>query len=78
LSSLRSVDVGHATLQVARVREIVAATKRLIANHSEALLCSYPNCRCQNVRAKIRRDGIKPRRDIRLEEWLGTRELEAV
>jgi aminoglycoside 3-N-acetyltransferase len=75
LNSLRSVDVGHATLQVARVREIVAATKRLISNHSEALLCSYPNCRCQNVRAKIRRDGIRPRRDIRLEEWLGMKDL---
>ncbi len=78
LKTLRSLDLGHATLQVARVRDVVAATGRLINNHPEALLCSYPNCRCQNVRAKIRRDGIRARRDTRLEEWLGTQQLEAV
>ncbi len=76
LTSLRTLDVGKATLQVARIKDVVASTKRLIANHSEALLCGYPNCRCQNVRTKIRRDGIRPRRDIRLEEWLGGRQLE--
>jgi aminoglycoside 3-N-acetyltransferase len=78
LSTLRSVELGKATIQVMRVREVVAATKRLIANHSEALLCSYPNCRCQNVRNKVRRDGLRPRRDIRLEQWLGERQLELV
>ncbi len=71
LSTLRTLDLGKATLQVAKVRDVIAATKRLLTNHSEALLCSYPNCRCQNVRNKIRRDGMRPREDIRLEEWLG-------
>ena len=78
LTSLRSLDIGKATLQAVKVREVIAATKRLLANHPEALLCSYPNCRCQNVRAKIRRDGNRPRRDFRLEEWLGLRQLEPV
>jgi aminoglycoside 3-N-acetyltransferase len=78
LSSLRSIELGKAVVQVMSVREVIAATKRLIANHPEALLCSYPNCRCQNVRHKVRRDGLRPRRDIRLEQWLGERQLELV
>jgi aminoglycoside 3-N-acetyltransferase len=78
LATLRSIEIGKAVVQVMSVREVIAATKRLIANHPEALLCSYPNCRCQNVRHKIRRDGLRPRRDIRLEQWLGERQLELV
>ncbi len=75
LQTLKTVEIGKAILQVARVSDVVAATKRLIANHPEALLCSYPGCRCQNIRAKIRQDGIHPRRDLRLEEWLGERRI---
>lgn len=75
LSTLRSADLGKATLQVMSVREVVAATKRLIASNPESLLCGYPNCRCQTVRQKIRRDGMRPRQDIRLEEWLGKKEV---
>jgi aminoglycoside 3-N-acetyltransferase len=78
LSTLRSLELGKATIQVMSVREVIAATQRLIAHHPESLLCGYPNCRCQNVRAKVRRDGLRPRRDVRLEQWLGERELELV
>lgn len=74
LTTLRVADLGKATLQVMSVRDVIAATRRLIANNPEALLCNYPNCRCQNVRRKIRRDGVHPRQDIRLEEWLDKHE----
>jgi aminoglycoside 3-N-acetyltransferase len=71
LTSLRTLEVGKATVQVMKVREVIEVTRSMIARHPEALLCAYPNCRCQNVRNKIKHEGIQPRRDVHLEMWLG-------
>jgi aminoglycoside 3-N-acetyltransferase len=70
LTSLRSLEVGKATVQIMKVREVVEVTRQMIARHPEALLCAYPNCRCQNVREKMKREGLHPRRDLQLETWL--------
>ena len=71
LTSLRSVDVGKASVSVMRVRDVVDTTRRLVERDPFALLCSYSNCRCQAVRDKIKREGLHARRDSILETYLG-------
>ncbi|MEW6421522.1 MAG: AAC(3) family N-acetyltransferase [Deinococcota bacterium] len=57
----RSIRVGGATLRLYRVRDLVDATVRLLTQDSEALLCTYPGCRCQEVRRLVRQHGLAPR-----------------
>ncbi|MBB6099285.1 aminoglycoside 3-N-acetyltransferase [Deinobacterium chartae] len=59
---------GGRTLQLERgriglypVREVVDATVRLLQRDPEALLCRYASCRCQEVRARVRKQGLHPR-----------------
>lgn len=56
-----AVQVGGATLRLYRVRELVDATVRLLTQDPEALLCTYPSCRCQEVRRLVRERGLTPR-----------------
>ena len=37
------------------------ATVRLLTQDPEALLCTYPSCRCQEVRRLVRKQGLTPR-----------------
>ena len=71
LTSLRSADVGKATVCVMRVRDVVNTTRRLVERDPFALLCSYSHCRCSAVRDKIKREGLHARRDSILETYLG-------
>ena len=71
LTSLRSVDVGKASIAVMSVRDVVDTTRRLVERDPYALLCSHSNCRCQSVRDKIKREGLHARRDSILETYLG-------
>ncbi|GBF06540.1 aminoglycoside 3-N-acetyltransferase [Deinococcus aerius] len=57
----RSTRVGNATLRLFRVRELVDGTVRLLTQDPEALLCTYPGCRCQEVRRLVRQNGLTPR-----------------
>ncbi|EYB69795.1 aminoglycoside 3-N-acetyltransferase [Deinococcus phoenicis] len=57
----RSTRVGNATLRLYRVRDLVDATVRLLTQDPEALLCTYPGCRCQEVRKLVRTQGLTPR-----------------
>lgn len=57
----RSTRVGSATLRLYRVRDLVDATVRLLTQDPEALLCTYPGCRCQEVRRMVRQPGLTPR-----------------
>lgn len=57
----RTVRVGNADLRLYRVRDLVDATVRLLTADPEALLCTYPSCRCREVRQLVRRDGLRPR-----------------
>lgn len=57
----RRVQVGGAALRLYRVRELVDATVRLLTQDPEALLCTYPGCRCQEVRRLVRQQGLTPR-----------------
>ena len=75
LTSLRSTDVGKASVSVMRVRDVVDTTRRLVERDPFALLCSYSNCRCQAVRDKIKREGLHARRDAILETYLGSAAL---
>ncbi|NJK43425.1 MAG: AAC(3) family N-acetyltransferase [Pleurocapsa sp. SU_196_0] len=77
LETFRSVELGKGNVAVMRVRDVVDTTRRLLERDPYALLCSYQNCRCQSVREKIKRQGMKPRRDTLLETYLGSR-VEAV
>lgn len=61
---------GRSKLRLFQVRELVDATVRLLQQDPEALLCTYPTCRCQQVRQMVRQSGLKPR--------LHTGELESV
>lgn len=53
---------GRSKLRLFQVRELVDATVRLLQQDPEALLCTYPSCRCQQVRQMVRQGGLKPRR----------------
>ncbi|WP_034384333.1 AAC(3) family N-acetyltransferase [Deinococcus sp. YIM 77859] len=57
----QAAQVGGATLRLYRVRDLVDATVRLLTQDPEALLCTYPGCRCQEVRELVRRRGLTPR-----------------
>ncbi|SMB93015.1 AAC(3) family N-acetyltransferase [Deinococcus hopiensis] len=57
----RSVRVGNAELRLYRVRDLVDATVRLLTQDPEALLCTYPSCRCREVRQMVRQGGLRPR-----------------
>jgi len=57
----RSARVGNAELRLFRVRELVDATVRLLTADPEALLCTYPGCRCREVRQLVGRHGLAPR-----------------
>ncbi|WP_424949457.1 AAC(3) family N-acetyltransferase [Deinococcus sp.] len=56
-----TAHAGRSRLRLYRVRELVDATVRLLRQDPEALLCTYPSCRCQQVRTSVRRDGLRPR-----------------
>ena len=60
----REVEVGDSLLRLFRVRDLVDATVRRLQRDPEALLCTFKNCRCQQVRGMIRRDGLSPRPHI--------------
>lgn len=70
LTTYRSLEVGKAQVAVMRVRDVVDTTKRLVERDPYALLCSYQNCRCQTVREKIRREGLRPRAERTLEPFV--------
>ena len=53
--------VGRARLSAYRVRDLVDGARQLLTQHPEGLLCSYPACRCQEVRRIIRAAGLTPR-----------------
>ncbi len=72
LQTLRTLEVGKAQVAVMRLRDVVDTTRRLVERDPYALLCSYQNCRCQTVREKIKREGLRPRRDAILEPVLST------
>lgn len=57
----QTVYIGRARLRLYRVRELVEATVKLLRQDPEVLLCTYPSCRCQQVRQLVRRDGLRPR-----------------
>jgi aminoglycoside 3-N-acetyltransferase len=70
LESYKSLELGKSQIAVMRVRDVVDTTQRLLERDPYALLCSYNNCRCQAVREKIKREGLKPRQDALLEARL--------
>lgn len=57
----RRVQVGKATIAAYRVRDLVDSTVALLERDPTALLCSYPGCRCQEVRRRVRAEGLQPR-----------------
>ena len=63
LSTLRTAEVGRASVSVMAVRDVVDTTMRLLRRDPEALLCDYSNCRCQAVRDRVKRVGLTPRRE---------------
>ena len=52
---------GRSRLRLYRVRALVDATVRLLTQDPEALLCTYASCRCQQVRERVRQEGLRPR-----------------
>ena len=70
LSTLETVNCGKALLTRMRVREVVDETIQMLRRNPEALLCSYHGCRCQAVREKVRKQGLRPRTDWVLDERL--------
>lgn len=63
LEPVEAARVGRAVVRRVRVRDVVDATLRLLREDPEALLCPFSACRCQAVRATVRRDGLWPRED---------------
>jgi aminoglycoside 3-N-acetyltransferase len=61
LVTATTANLGRGRVSVFSVRELVDRTQELLARDPEALLCTYPGCRCQAVRRLIRRDGLTPR-----------------
>lgn len=60
--------VGKSRLRLYRVRALVDATVRLLTQDPEALLCTYPSCRCQQVRQMVREHGLHPRAHAAVQE----------
>ncbi|AZI41846.1 aminoglycoside N(3)-acetyltransferase [Deinococcus psychrotolerans] len=60
----RHVTVGRAQLSAYRVRDLVDGVQAFLARHPEGMLCTYPSCRCQEVRRMIRADGLTPRTQL--------------
>lgn len=58
---MRSVKVGNAQLRLYRVRDLVNTTINMLERNPEGLLCNMKHCRCQDVRERIRRYGLRPR-----------------
>ncbi|MFD2608438.1 AAC(3) family N-acetyltransferase [Deinococcus taklimakanensis] len=58
---MRSVQVGQATLRLYRVRDLVDTTVSFLQRDPEGLLCTHRTCRCQEVRQRIRQEGLTPR-----------------
>ncbi len=67
LGTLEVVDVGKTQIQRMSVRDVVDATVKMIGRDPEAMLCNYNGCRCQNVRDKIRKFGLRPNHDSWIE-----------
>lgn len=59
-----TVHVGRSSLRLYRVRDLVDGTMLLLRQNPEALFCTFSNCRCQQVRATVRREGLKPRAHV--------------
>lgn len=59
-----TAQVGRGRISVFRVRELVDRTRELLARDPEALLCTYPGCRCQTVRRMVRERGLTPRTHV--------------
>ena len=57
----REVTAGPASLALYRVRELVDAAQALLERDPEALLCNVRSCRCQEVRLRVREEGLRPR-----------------
>ncbi|GAA3994311.1 AAC(3) family N-acetyltransferase [Deinococcus rubellus] len=57
----KQVTVGRAHLSAYRVRDLVDGVRTFLATHPEGMLCTYPTCRCQEVRRLIRTEGLRPR-----------------
>jgi len=57
----RTATAGRGRIQVFSVRDLVDSTVRLLRSDPEALLCTYPGCRCQAVRRIVRERGLTPR-----------------
>ena len=57
----RTAQVGKSRWQLFRVRELVDQAVQLLRDDPEALLCTYPSCRCQQVRREVRERGLSPR-----------------
>ncbi|ADV68042.1 AAC(3) family N-acetyltransferase [Deinococcus maricopensis] len=57
----RESRAGNARLRAYRVRDLVDAARTLIERDPEVLLCTYPGCRCQEVRRRVRAEGLTPR-----------------
>ena len=62
----RSVQVGSSELRLYRIRDLVDSTVEFLQANPEGLLCTYRNCRCQEVRGLLRQDGLRPRRHVGL------------
>ena len=66
-----TVHVGRSCLRLYRVRDLVDGTVALLRQDPEALFCTFSNCRCQQVRATVRREGLKPRSHVSVFEGVG-------
>lgn len=60
----KSATLGRGQISVFPVRALVDAARDLLSHDPEALLCTYPGCRCQSVRRLIREQGLQPRRHV--------------
>lgn len=57
----RSVTLGRATLEAYPVRAVVDLAHLRVSKDPEALLCGFSGCRCQDVRKRVRAQGLSPR-----------------
>ena len=57
----RSVTLGRATLEAYPVRAVVGLAHLRVTKDPEALLCGFSGCRCQDVRKRVRAQGLYPR-----------------
>lgn len=71
----QSITLERAKIQLFSVRDVIDTTLELVQRDPEFLICTHADCRCREVRRRVRLEGLNPRPHFTPLEGLREREL---